>query len=278
MLGAAFTYVSNLSHAVTNPAQGADPGTRAQLPPHQPWYWLISGQDLELMKSMAPRLVARVLSSPTTLVLLGSGAPSALDGAVPTELFTSYSAFERDLARGRIAAATRAVAYDPEFWPGTPAQEQAAPLRQMALFARAARRAGYQAVLMPGRDLLLSQRGQCRKRRGETLNSAFLRCHLANGAHFAQLFEIQSAPVELAAGSLRGFVAASAREAHAANPSAIVVATLSTVSGHRPVGLAQLERAAHEMRPFVEGFQLNITPGTVRVAIALLQKLAAPAR
>ena len=35
----------------------------------------------------------------------------------------------------------------------------------MALFARAADNAGYQAILMPGRDLLLTSGGQCAKRR-----------------------------------------------------------------------------------------------------------------
>jgi hypothetical protein len=52
--------------------------------------------------------------------------------------------------------------HDPEHWRATPRAEQHDPLRYMALFARAADNAGYQAILMPGRDLLLTSGGQWR--------------------------------------------------------------------------------------------------------------------
>jgi hypothetical protein len=247
-----------------------------------PWrsrqlYWVLTSATLDRLNLLAPVLAARMFSSPRTFVLVRSRAgllPLPL-AAMPTALFTSYDAFQRKLARHAIPASVRAVAYDPELWPATPRGEQRDPLHEMARFAASARQAGYQTVLMPGRDLLLSHHAWCAKRRGETLDMAFTRCGLATGAQFAQVFELQCAAEERDLRALQRFARAGARQALAANPSAVLIATLSTVSAHRRVDAQALLAAARAVGPFVRGFQLNMTTRSAGVAVEFLRMLSA---
>ena len=239
--------------------------------PRHGLYLVISGQHLRDIQAVAPRLAAKLLARRTTIVLApGSPALTSADAAVGTAFFTSYAEFIGRLQRHAIPPGVRAVAYDPELWQATPFVERLDPGRYMALFAGAAHRHGYAAILMPGRDLLAAA-GSCRQQPGEDLDAAFLRCGLAGkGARLSQVFEIQTAPVELSSTELRGFAAACAKQARAANPSVVLVATLSTQAGTRWVNGWQLARAAAAVRPYVQGFQLNMTRGSTRAAVAFL--------
>lgn len=239
-------------------------------------YLVISEQHLRDIQAVAPRLAARLLARRTTVVLNpGSSALTPPQGAVGTAFFTSYAEFIDRLQRHAIPAGVRAVAYDPELWRATPFLERLDPERYMALFAAAAHRHGYAAILMPGRDLLAAA-SSCRQQPGEDLDAAFLRCGLAGeGARLSQIFEIQTAPVELNTAELRSFAAACAKQARAANPSVILVATLSTQPGTRRLRGWQLARAAAAIRPFVQGFQLNMTRRSTRAAVAFLRTIPA---
>lgn len=239
------------------------------------FYLVISEQHLRDIQAVAPRLAARMLARPTTIVLSPGSSAATWHAAVRTAFFTSYAGFIGKLRRHAIPADVRAVAYDPELWRATPWPERNNPQRYMALFAAAAHRNGYAAVLMPGRDLLAVARS-CRKHRGESLDTAFLRCGLAGtAARLSQIFEVQTAPVESSALELRTFAAACAVQARVANPSVVLIATLSTQSGNRWVSGWQLTQAAAAVRPFVQGFQLNMTRRTTRAAVAFLRTLPA---
>ena len=239
--------------------------------------WVISQSDLAFIQTAAPQIAARILDGPSTFVLAQPStvlARAQPRGAVPTMLFKSYSAFRSSLSDKTIDAGIRAVAYDPEFWQATPQEEQQDPFRYMKLFAQEAQRNGYQPILMPGRDLALTPDGQCAKRQGETLDAAYLRCGIARAAQHTPVFEIQAAPVELNIPELRSFVSASTRQAHAANPSAVLIATLSTTPGSVSATSADLARAAKAMLPFVRGFQLNMTSATRGVAVDFLRAIS----
>jgi hypothetical protein len=234
-------------------------------------YLVISEEHLRDLRAVAPRLVTKLLARRRTIVL-APGAPALTrpGAAVGTAFFTSYTEFLGRLQRHAIPPGVRAVAYDPELWQATPFAERLDPERYMALFAGAAHRHGYAAILMPGRDLLAAARS-CRQRPGESLDAVFLRCGLAGeGARVSQIFEIQTAPVELSTTEVRGFAAACARQARAANPSVVLIATLSTQPGTGPANGWQLARAAAAVRPYVQGFQLNLTRQSTRAAVSFL--------
>jgi hypothetical protein len=237
-------------------------------PAHGP-YLVISGQHLRDIQLVAPGLAAELLARRTTIVL--NPALATTQAAIGTAFFTSYADFAGELQRHAVPAGVRAVAYDPELWRATPLAERIDPQRYMRLFAAAAQRHGYATILMPGRDLLAGA-GPCRQRDGEDLDAAFVRCGLAGeGARLSQIFELQTAPVELSSTELRGFAAACARQARAANPSVVLIATLSTQPGGTWVSGWQLARAAAALRPFVQGFQLNMTRWSTRAAVAFLR-------
>jgi hypothetical protein len=121
-----------------------------------------------------------------------------------------------------------------------------------------------------------TRRTSCRKLRAESLDAAFVRCGLAGmGARLAQVLEIQTAPVEQDTAQLRTFAAACQRQARAANPRVVLIATLSTQPGGKPVNGWQLAQAAQALRPFVQGFQLNMTRWSTRAAIAFLRSIPA---
>jgi hypothetical protein len=240
-------------------------------------YWVLSQQDLTFIQSADPQIATRILNGPSTFVLTQSSSVQARPlppGAIPTMLFTSYTAFMSSVQAKNIPADILAVEYDPEFWPATPQEEQQEPLRYMELFGQEAQRSGYQLILTPGRDLGLTPGGLCAKQQGETLNKAYLRCGITRAAQFAPVFEIQSAPVELNIQELRSFITASTRQAHAANPSAVLIATLSTTPDGVSANSADLVRAAKAILPFVRGFQLNMTSSTRTVVVKFLRAIS----
>jgi len=256
---------------------GSAPAAALRFPgPAHGLYLVISAQHLRDIRAVAPKLAATLLARRTTIVL--SPGPAALTGkraALGTAFFTSYADFAGRLHRHAMPAGVRAVAYDPELWRATPFLERLDPGRYMALFAAAARRHGYAVILMPGRDLLAAA-SSCRQRPWEDLDTAFLRCGLAGeSARLSQIFEIQTAPVETRAAELRAFAAACAKQARAANPAVVLIATLSTQPGTRWVSGWQLARAAAAVRPFVQGFQLNMTRRSTRAAVAFLRTIPA---
>jgi hypothetical protein len=273
-LGGGAHLLSPLGWPVPGPA--APPATLRFSRPAHGLYLVISEQHLRDIQAVAPKLAAELLARRMTIVLTpGSSALTPPGGAVGTAFFTSYAQFIGRLRRHAIPAGVRAVAYDPELWQATPFIERLDPERYMALFAAAAHRHGYAAILMPGRDLLAAA-SPCRQQPGENLDAAFLRCGLAGAtARLSQIFEIQTAPIELRGAELHSFAAACAKQARAANPSVVLIATLSTQPGTGWVSAWQLSRAAAAVRPFVQGFQLNLTRRSTRAAVAFLRTIPA---
>jgi hypothetical protein len=251
---------------------------------------LVSAEDAGHVAAVAPVLARQVIGGPATLVL-GPPAPARADPAGPAgpagqaaepaeppgraslgAVFTSYGMFRQALASGQIPDGVKAVSYDPELWAATPAREQVNPVGYMRLFARAARRAGYTVILVPGRDLMLVPGARCGQRPHETIDGAFLRCGLpAAAARLAPVFEVQVAPEELNPARAAAFTEACARQARAANPHVAVLATLSTVPLGHPATGDQVARAAAAIRPFVQGFQLNLTAASLGPALAFLR-------
>ena len=244
--------------------------------------WMVSQANFDRLAGAAPGLAGELLSSSELVVVRTRpgqrpGDPALTTdlplGAVPAELFKSYEHFAEQVRDRAIAAGVRVVVYDPESWPATPLRERLDPMRYLALFARTARAHGYRAVLAPGRDLTLTKGGACAKRQGERVGEAYVRCGIPRSAADAPVFVIQAAPQELDLPALRELVAASARQARAANPHVVLIATISTAPGGVPASPAAIRRAAETMRPYVQGFMLNMTAATTPAAVAFLRAL-----
>ncbi len=196
----------------------------------------------------------------------------ARTGALPrtmvsADLFTSFAAFRSALRAKELPKDLRYVAYDPEKWSKTPRDEQLDPIRYMAEFTVLARRHGLRAILAPARDLMLVHGATCRKHRGITLDQAFVHCDVAAGARGAGLFVIQSAPEESTPRTFSLLLRRVSRQVRRASPATTVVATLET--GRVPV--ARLVRLADQGLRYVDGFEVNTSPSTMRTTRDLMR-------
>lgn len=237
-------------------------------------HWIIGQDNLSRLEAASPRFAGEILAGPQTIVVRTSPGGQLPVRGVPMDLFTSYEEFQRQLRLAAIPPQVRVVAYDPESWDATPPQERHDPLRYLELFARSARQHGYRPVLAPGRDLTLSRTGKCARLPGERIGEAYVRCGIPATAALASAFVIQAAPVELDLPALHRLVEASARQARSANPSVVVLATLSTAPGRVPADPDAIARAARTMLPYVQGFMLNMTRTTTHQGVAFLRALS----
>lgn len=271
-LAAALTALVVLSYVVgcSGPAAPSR-GTRLSR-----FLWVLGSNDLATIEKADPRIASMMLAGSGTYVLEkpGSDVRHIPGHGVPTAFFTSYHTFIVALHSHEIGKGFGAVAYDPEYWSRTPAQEQQDPLRYLSLFAAAGRASGYKVLLMPGRDLLLNSAGTCVKRSGETLDEAFIRCGIGKAARFSSLFELQCAPIELDIPELRSFIRQASRQARSVNSSVMLTSTLSTDPSGVEASSADLIAAVKAMAPYVGGFQLNLSPGGLPAVLALLRALA----
>ncbi|HUJ06452.1 MAG TPA: hypothetical protein VLX31_10140 [Streptosporangiaceae bacterium] len=237
-------------------------------------HWMFYREDLGRIALMAPGLIGRTLAGPGTYVLERSAGGTLPPGAIPTQVFFSATDLRTAIRDGTVIPGVRAVLDDPEYWPATSPAEQRDPVPAMRRFAQAARSGGYQPILAPGRDLTEAPGAGCAKTQAQTLTLSYLNCGIPAAARRASVFVIQSAPVETRLGQLVLLVSRAAAQARAANPHVIVLATLSTTVGTRPVGPAMLATAARAMLPYVRGFLVNTTPATDGRLISCLRLLA----
>ena len=236
---------------------------------------VIDGEDLALLEAHYPRIVHEITSSPHAYVI---GAPDGHQDQVPpgsrahpTLMYTSYSRFARDVTTDRIDPVVDTVIYDPESWSQTPLRERRDPHRYIHRFIHLAHRAGFAAIVSPGRDLALAP-GGCRKRRGERLDAAYLRCRYAADAVGADMIVLQTGADELTAGGLRRFLAKAVAQIRRAQPrvSLLGVVTTEPTSDTRawPGGLL---RATRIQLASLNGFSLNFTAETAVLAADYLR-------
>jgi hypothetical protein len=196
--------------------------------------------------------------------------------SMPALKYESYARFHSDIQDGRIHSSITTVLYDPEAWPATPNAERRDPKRYLRQFAKLAHRHGYVVINTPSRDLMNLRFAYCRKRRGETLSDAYLRCEIAaEAARDADGLVIQSQADERDSQRYRRFVEAAAAQARAANPNVIVLSALATSpSGIRVT--ARTLRAAHDaVDDLVDGHLLTVNANEDEIAADFLTMVRA---
>lgn len=175
-------------------------------------------------------------------------------GALRTQIFPSYRAFERAIAHGRIRPETKAVLYDNEAWKFTPEREQDEFADYAQRFAQLAHEHGYQVIVTPAVNLATKQQAA-----GERRFSTFLRLNIpAAAARYADVFEIQAQGSQTPPSVFASYVAGAAQQARAANPKVLVFAGISTnPSGHKMTAEG-IVAAIEATRNVVDGYWFNV--------------------
>ena len=188
-------------------------------------------------------------------ILVGNpqGGHRALS-ARPSRSFASYQSLKRDLAAMPPSRDGPFVILDLERWPQTPSREQASPVRYYRLAAKMARSRGLKLVATPSSNLVPPWRTELLPPFTSYLMSGII----AQVARSADIFEVQAQGFERSTALYREFVAAAADQARDANSHVSVIAGLSTNPGGRGVPATQLYRDMVAVRPYVDGFWLNI--------------------
>lgn len=243
-------------------------------------YWVIAGPTVSRIKANHSSLADYHFNNARAFVLgneddIQNAAVSGYS-SIPTLKYESYARFHSDIRSRRIDRSIRTVMYDPELWPATPYREKRDPKRYMRQFANLAHVHGYIVINGPSRDLVNARFAYCRRRSGETLSRAYLRCRIpAEGARYADVFTIQAQVHENDASRYRRFVRAARDQARMANPHVVVLSNLAT-SPHGFVATPRMLWRAHRaVEDIVEGHALTVNAHEYRIAEEFLRMLQA---
>lgn len=175
-------------------------------------------------------------------------------GALRTQIFPSFRAFERAIAHGRMRPETKAVLYDNEAWKFTPEREQDEFADYAQRFAQLAHEHGYQVIVTPAVNLATKQQAA-----GERRFATFLRLNIpAAAARYADVFEIQAQGSQTPPSVFASYVTGAAQQARAANPKVLVFAGISTnPSGHKMTADGIID-AIRATRNVVDGYWFNV--------------------
>jgi hypothetical protein len=202
--------------------------------------------------------------------------------------YGSYARFVSDLLDGTVPP-VHVLMYDPELWDMerepelqegatdplralTPIIERQHPVEFMHKFGNLAHRFGYGVIEAPGLNLVNVPGGECVHGAGESFIAAYLRCGLAGAAAAdSDAIDVQFQSIQCATSTYADDVAAAAKQANAANPSAAVLSGLSGGWCH-PTG-DQLFAAHQAVAGFTDGHFLAI-PSNVLGVMDFLARLA----
>ncbi|MFJ1706946.1 hypothetical protein [Kitasatospora sp. NPDC088346] len=220
--------------------------------------WIVSGRTLGRLLATDPtgRTTARSFDTPDAYVLTGDGDWAVPDGwhSTPTASFDSYAALEAALRGNRLDPRIKAVLYDNEHWPQTPAAEQTDPVRYDRMAADLVHRHHLLFIAAPATNLV----DALRPGTGAGAFDTFLSLGLAGDiARHADVLDLQAQGAEDNPALFASFVTAATAQARRANPRIKVIAGLSTNPSGRAVGAAQIDRAARAVRAIVDGYWLN---------------------
>ena len=250
------------------PARSAEKPVLARL------YWVFYKEDIERINAFDPAMVRQLVAGPGTYALTRSAfGPKLPPGVIPVENFFSAASLQQALGSGAVYPGVRFVAEDPEDWRATPMPERVTPIPYMKKFAAAANAHGLTPILVPARDLMRVPNAVCSQNPADTISQAYISCGIPAAAANARFFVIQAAAVETNLPALRQLVSQGAAEAHRANPSVIVLATLSAAPNGTPVPYAAVDAAAKAVLPYVSGFEMNSEPQNDHAVISFLRGL-----
>ena len=247
--------------------------------------WYTNQDSLVALLAASPTVVGEMWDRPDSYEWIGS-IPDGWS-TTPYVNYGSYARFVSDLLDGSVPP-VHVLMYDPELWDMqrepelqagsmdplralTPIPERQHPIPFMRRFARLAHRTGYVVIEAPGLNLVDVPGGDCVHGPGETFVAAYLRCGLAGAAaRYSDAIDVQFQSIQCDTALYASSVAAAAKQANAANPSAEVLSGLSA-GWCRPTG-DQLFAAHRAVAGFTVGHFLAI-PSNVLGAVDFLARL-----
>jgi hypothetical protein len=234
----------------------ATPAAQSHASPPASPAWIVNANALTLLgkDGLTGRELQQLFGNRDTFLTGFANAPAGVRGATRTVTFTNYDTLRSALATGSLPAGTQAVLYDDESWSLTPAAQQRDPARYEQLAANLVHEHHLLFISTPATDLtdVLAP--------GATDHyAAYLKLNIAaDAARYADVIDIQAQGSEANLATFVPFVKAAAAQARQASRRVIVLAGISTNPSGQQVSAAQLIAAVVAVRPFVNGFWLNI--------------------
>jgi len=224
-------------------------------PPGSPPAWMLT--RAALAQVLTNPAVRSGLARTRVYEILSPGqVPLATAGALPVVTFSAVTELRQAITGDQLPTGTRAVLYDPEAWPFTPASEQRDPVRATRQAMDIAHAHGLKLIVAPALNLTTVRPGAAgprwRRFLGQGLAGAL--------ATVSDVIELQAQSLERDTGTYAAFVRAAAAQARRANPRITVLAGLSTNPPGGPVSSQQLTAAIRATSGIVSGYWLNI-PG-----------------
>jgi hypothetical protein len=260
------------------------PGGLAKAEPAKPLRWLFAGPAIAALASDAD--AARFLANSQPFLMRNRPLTEVPPNwnAVHILSCKSLDDIRNALAPGAAPPGVKGILYDYEKWKFTPEGEQRSPAASVKQVAEAVHARGLLFLAAPAVDLVpVLAPDSDRIRQDET----YLRLGLAaDGARYADVFDIQAQRFERDAARYARFVREAAAQAKWANPKVVVLAGLSTQPGGQSVTADDIFRAIHATRNIVDGYWFNIpkpsaysprvTEFRPDIAIEVLRHLAGP--
>jgi len=211
-----------------------------------------------------PKLLSLV-DQPQNLVSTAFGTPRPLSNPTRIQVFNSYARIAQVIADHGIAANTKAVLYDNEWFTHTPANELADPVRYCKMTARLLHKNGLKYIASPGFDL------SGHRPANHEWFQQFVRAGLMKCGADADYLDIQD--------QLQQGTAAYAHDAREAatllrqiNPRAKLLMGLSTSPSGRLDPPDRLWQAYQDTKDIADGYWLNVprnVSGHSRPTVAL---------
>jgi hypothetical protein len=245
--------------------------------------WIVTGSKMSQLNRRDPTLASHFFNRQHSYAIGNefgqqNQVPTGY-AATPTLKYESYARFRADIERRGIDPSVKAVIYDPENWSDTPYPERRDPKAYLRRFSRLAHRHGYYVITSPARDLVTVPRAHCRKRSGESMGAAFIRCRIAAAAaEHADAYKVQAQVYENAPTTYRWFVTRTGKQARAANPAIILLSNLATSPADYVATPDMLWHAHDNVVDVVAGHEININSSELGVAEEFLKRLRAAGR
>jgi hypothetical protein len=234
--------------------------------------WLMTKNLLSKISDLDKASAKWFFNSPDAFVK-GSAMPGL--AATPIAGYTSYAQFSQDLADGSFPAGVKWVMYGLESTTNSPEVEKQNPAEYLKDFALLAHQHNLHVIEVPGRDLVGVPGAACQARTGEKYDQAFLRCHIAADARYANVFLIEAQGDQTDVSAYSALVTAAAGQVLAVAPHIRVMAGLTSDRGGSADQIFACWKATDTA---VSGYWMNSTTSTLPVAAQALDLIRAASR